>query len=227
MNRTTSIALAAILVVATVAVPLAAASVVSSGSVQDTAEAGNESIKPGEQFTAAVGVQNAEIEGDISDRAFGVRIATAETNETKAAVVAAEVEASENRLAELENRLEALNESHEAGELSDGRYRAEVAKTTAEMRAIERRAVTAEATAVELPDGVLADRGVDVDSIRALRDRAGELGGPDTAAIARSIAGNDVGQSMGDGRGSPRSGPGGDESRTGGNSTSDGSETDE
>ncbi|WP_226004615.1 hypothetical protein [Natrinema salinisoli] len=221
MNRTTSITLAVMLVVAMVAVPLAAASVASNGSAQDDTESGNESIKPGEQFAAAVGVQNAEVEGDVSERAFGVRIANAETNETKAAVVAEQYEESEARLAELEDRLEALNESREAGEISEGRYRAEVAKTTAEMRTIERQAATAETTAAGLPDDVLADRGVDVDSIRALRDRAGDLGGPDTAAIARSIAGNDVGQSMGDDRAAHGPGGGGNESRTDGNGTSD------
>lgn len=197
MNRTTSITLTAILVVATVAVPLAAASVASSGGVQDETETNeaNESIKPGERFAAAVGVQNAEIEGDVSERAFGVKIANAASNETKAAIVAEHHETADARLGELEDRLETVNESREAGDLSEGRYRAEVAKTVAEMRSIERRATTAETTAAELPPEALAAAGVDLESIRALRDRAGERGGPDTAAIARSIDGDDVGRS--------------------------------
>lgn len=224
MNRTTSITLVAILVVATVTVPLGAASIVSSGSGQDGtgADDGTESIEPGERFAAAVGVQNAEIQGDVSERAFGVRIANAETNETKATIVAEQVEASERRLAALEDRLEALNESREAGELSDGRYRAEVAKTVAEMRAVEKQAAAAERTATGLPDDVLADNGVDVESIRALRERAGELGGSDTAAIARSIAGEDVGRSIADDREPPGpndQAPRGDERASVGNET--------
>ena len=192
MNRTTSIALAVILVVATVAAPLAAASVASSGAQSDTdADDGTESIEPGERFAAAVGVQNAEIEGDVSERAFGVRLANAETDEAKAAVVAAQFNETERRLTELEDRLAELNESREAGELSEGRYRAEVAKTVAEMRSLERRADAAETAAADLPEAALADRGIDVESIRALRDRAGELGGPETAAIARSIVDDD------------------------------------
>ncbi|PCR92209.1 hypothetical protein [Natrinema ejinorense] len=199
MNRTTSITLTALLVVAMVAVPIAAASVVSSGAVQDDPEPddGAESIEPGEQLSAAVGVQNAELEGDVSERAFGIRIATAESNETKATVVAEQFAESERRLGTLEARLAELNESRTAGELSEGRYRAEVAKTVAEMRTIERQAALAERTAVELPDGAFADRGVDRESIRTLRERAGELGGPETAAVARSIAGDDVGRSVG------------------------------
>lgn len=194
MNRTTSIALAAILVVATVAVPLAAASVTSSGASgtqSDTDDDGTESIRPGEQFAATVGVQNAEIEGNVSERAFGVRIANADSNETKAAVIAAQFNETDRRLTELEDRLEQLNESREAGELSEGRYRAEVATTVAEMRSLERRADAAETAASGVPEETLADRGVDLESIRALRDRAGRLGGPETAAIARSIVDDD------------------------------------
>ncbi|PGF16151.1 hypothetical protein CP556_08490 [Natrinema sp. CBA1119] len=199
MNRTISITLAAVLVVAMVAVPLAAASVSSSanGQAASDSEAGNESIKPGEQFAAAVGVQNAEIEGDVSERAFGVRIANAETNESKAAVVAAQFDETDARLAELEGRLEDLNESREAGEISEGRYRAEVATTVVRMRTLERQAATAETTATGLPDAVLASHDIDVDSIRTLRDRAGDLGGPETAEIAHSIAGDDGERSLG------------------------------
>ncbi|MFC6768585.1 hypothetical protein [Natrinema soli] len=207
MNRTISITLAAVLVVAAIAVPLAAASISSSASGQATSdsEAGNESIKPGEQFAAAVGVQNAEIEGDVSERAFGVRIANAATNESKAAVVAAQFDETEARLAKLEGRLEDLNESREAGEISEGRYRAEVATTVVEMRTLERQAATAETTAAGLPEAVLTERGIDVESIQMLRDRAGDLGGPETAEIARSIAGDDGERSLGPDRdpGSP------------------------
>ncbi|WP_049901603.1 hypothetical protein [Natrinema sp. J7-1] len=202
MNRTTSITLAAILVVATVAVPLAAASVVSSGDAQAApdADADTESIKPGERFAAAVGVQNAELEGDVSERAFDARIANAESNRTKAAVVAAGVNETDARMTELEDRLPDLNESRDTGAISEGRYRAAVATIVAEMRSLERRAATAETAAAELPPEALAAHGIDEESIRTLRERAGDLGGPETAAIARSIAGDDVGNSAGNER---------------------------
>ncbi|OLZ42554.1 hypothetical protein A6E15_17005 [Natrinema saccharevitans] len=225
MNRPTSITLVAVILVAAVAVPLAAATVAPSGGAQDGTDggAGNDSIAPGEQFAAAVGVQNAELEGDVSERAFGVRFAGAETNETKAAVVATEVNESRQRLNELESRLATLNESRETGEISEGRYRAEVATTAAEMRSVERRAATAETAAAGVPDRALADNDVDAESIGQLRARAGDLGGPETAAIARSIAGNDVGRSIGTDRGpgGPVDAPG--EGRAGG--PGDGNET--
>ncbi len=220
MNRTTSITLAVLLVAAAVAVPLAAASVVSSGTAQaDTDAAGNDSIEPGAQFAAAVGVQNADVSGDLSERAFSVRIANAETNETKAAIVDNQLAAAGARLERLEARLESLNESRAAGEIDEGRYRAEVATVVARIGAVERQAVALERTAAGLPERALADRGVDLESIRSLRDRAGELGGPETAAIARSVAGDDVGRSVGSDRapGDPIAG----ENRRGGPDTSD------
>jgi len=208
MNRTTAITLTAILAVAMVAVPIAAAGVVSSGAVQDApdGDGGNESIKPGEQFSAAVGVQNVDINGDVSERAFGAKIANAETNETKAAAVDEGFTESQTRLEELETRLERLNESREAGDISEGRYRAEVATTVAELRTVERQLAVVETTAAELPAEVLDERSIDVESIRTVRDRASELGGPETASIARSIAGDDVGQSVGNDR-APRGPP--------------------
>ncbi|SIS10892.1 hypothetical protein [Natronorubrum thiooxidans] len=200
MNRTTSITLTAILVVATVAVPLAAASAVPSSSVQSESGAGNESIAPGERFAAAVGVQNAEINGDVSERTFEVRIANAASDEAKAAVVADQFDASEARQTALEDRLAGLNESRNTGELGEGRYQAEVAPIVAEMRTVERQAAAAETVAMELPEDALDDQDVDVEAIRALRDRAGERGGPETAAIARSITGDDIDRSTTDDR---------------------------
>ncbi|WP_254762608.1 hypothetical protein [Natrinema marinum] len=201
MNRTTTITLAALLVAAAVAVPLAAASVVSNGTAQSDADAaGNDSIEPGAQFAAAVGVQNADVGGELSERTYSVRIANAETNETKAAIVDDQLAATSARLERLEARLESLNESRAAGELGEDRYRAEVATTVARIGAVERQAAALERTAAELPERALADRGVDLESIRSLRDRAGGLGGPETAAIARSVAGDDVGRSFGSDR---------------------------
>ncbi|USZ70957.1 hypothetical protein [Natronosalvus halobius] len=194
MNRRTSMALTIALLVVAIAVPLAATSVVPNGAVQEGADTENGSIAPGEQLSAAVGVQDADLEGDVSERAFGLELANAESDEAKAAIIAERHGEDEERLDELEGRLEVLNESREAGEISEGRYRAEVAKVVAEMGSVERRAAIGANAAGELPTDVLSAQGVDVDEIRTLQERAGERGGPDVAATARSIAGAGVGQ---------------------------------
>ncbi|AEH35768.1 hypothetical protein [Halopiger xanaduensis] len=199
-NRLTTITLATILVVAILAAPLGgAAAIPASSGVQETDADGsaNESIQPGAQFAGVVGVQQAEINGSVSERAYAAELATAENNESKAAIIDERIATTETRLATLERRLATLNESREAGELNDGRYRAAVAKTVAEIRSLERELETVESAAADVPDRVLAEQGVDRDAIRTLRERASELDGPETAAAARSIAGDGAGRAFG------------------------------
>ena len=229
MNRRTSLALVAVLVVAAIAAPLGAAAAVSTPSSADgqsetgtdsdpaAAADGNDSIAPGERLAGVVGTQQAEIDAEVSERAYGLRIANARTDAAKAAVVAEQFEESERRLEALEERLEKLNESRETGEISEGRYRAEVATTVAEMRVLERQVSVATETAIELPDTVRADHGIGQEAIEELRDRTGARGGPEAAAIARSVAGDD--RDPGPPFGDDRNGDGSD----GG----DGDETDE
>ncbi|RKD94016.1 hypothetical protein [Halopiger aswanensis] len=198
-NRLTTITLATILVVAILAAPLggATATPASSGTQETATDGSGESIQPGAQFAGVVGVQQAEINGSMSERAYAAELAAAESNASKAAIIDERLAKTETRLTKLEQRLTALNESREAGELNDGRYRAEVAKTVAEIRSLERELAAVETSAADVPDGVLADRGVDRDAIRTLRERASELDGPETAAVARSIAGDGAGQAFG------------------------------
>lgn len=227
MTRTTPVVLVAVLLVAAAVAPLGAASAIGTAGSQADFGTDAESIAPGERLAGVVGVQNAEVQGDVSERAFSARVANASDDDAKAAVVEDEFAESEARIAELEDRLVELNESREAGELAEGRYRAEVATAVAEIRAIERRAEAMETAADGLPASTLDDRGVDVDSIQTLRNRASDLGGPETAEIARSIAGDDVGGPVGPDRepgrpvgvGNDRDGGTGTDGATGGPGT--------
>jgi len=199
MNRTISITLAAVLVVAMVAVPSLqrASPQARTDRRQATPKQETSRSNPVNSSQPPSASRTPKSRATFSERAFGVRIANAETNESKAAVVAAQFDETDARLTELEGRLEDLNESREAGNISEGRYRAEVATTVVRMRTLERQAATAETTATGLPEAVLTEHDIDVDSIRTLRDRAGDLGGPETAEIARSIAGDDGERSLG------------------------------
>lgn len=198
MRRSTSIALALAAAVALAAVPFAAAGGFAAGGVQgdETAadgDASDDAVRPGERLAGVVGVQGAELDGEVAERAHGVAVANADTDEERAAVVADRVETADARLDELEERLDELEAAREAGEISEGRYRAEVATVEAETRAVERQTAAAAATAEDLPADALRERGVDDASIREVRERASGLGGPETAEIGRSIAGDDVG----------------------------------
>ncbi|WP_415379314.1 hypothetical protein [Halosimplex sp. TS25] len=197
---------AALLVVlgAVGAVPVAALTDAGVGPQQTAADgaepnetAANESLAPGERFAGVVGVEQAEISGEVEARAFGQRVAAARSNASAAGVVAAEVDDLDERLAELDARMDELERAHENGTLSEGQYRARLAKLHAEQRALQRQINQTESVARELPAAALEAKGVNATAMATLRSQAGELSGPEVAAIARSIAGKNAGKGMG------------------------------
>lgn len=195
MNRRTTITIAVALLVALAAIPLGMGGVLASDHGQAD-EDDTESVAPGERLSGVVGVQDAELQGELSDRTYGIKLANAESPEERADVVDEQFDDVEDRLADLEQRLDDLEDAREDGEISEGQYRAEVATIAAEKATAERTAESAQATAGELPDEVLEDREIDLESIDELRERADELGGEAVAEIAQSIAGDAVGQSL-------------------------------
>ncbi len=178
------------------AVPVAALAGSEAGA-QQVATDGNESVAPGEQFAGVVGVQQAEVSSEVDARAFGQRVAAAGSNRSSAGVVAAEVGDLDERLADLESQLSELERAHENGTVSEGQYRARLAKLHAEQRAIERRLNQTEQVARRLPSEALEAKGVNATAIDRLRTKAGEMTGPEVAAVARSIAGKNAGKGMG------------------------------
>ncbi|MFC7172556.1 hypothetical protein ACFQL0_02585 [Haloplanus litoreus] len=87
-----------------------------NGTTTSTSDAGaNESVAPGQQLAGVVGVQGAEIESEIGERSFSTRVSRAESNTSKAAVVATEVNQARDRLASLRERQERLREAYQSG----------------------------------------------------------------------------------------------------------------
>ena len=154
-------------------------------------------ISPGAKLAGVVAVQRTEIDSEVDSRAFGQRVAAAATNESKAAVIATNVNDSRERIETLRDRLAELERARESGEISEGRYRAQTAQVTAEINAVERRLGQANESASSLPAPVREANGINASNIERLRTDARNLSGPETAAIAREIAGNNPGQGMG------------------------------
>lgn len=190
------------------AIGIAGASL-ATGSAHQT-DVANET-QPGERLAGVVSVQQAELGGELSERQFGLQFAAASDNETRAAVVAAQANETDRRLAALEDRLETLVDRRDAGEISQGRYAAETARIDAERRSLARLANYTQRTAAELPSDVRTQRGLNATTLQALSERAAELGGEEIRDIARSIAGPRVGQSIAEqrGQGPPTGIPGG------------------
>jgi len=216
MQRTTTAVLVALLVIGTLAaVPVAMAQ--QSETEQTAQSAGNDTVAPGEQLTGVIGVGEAEIDGEVESRAYGIRVADANSSDAKAAVVADQLNRTEQRLAELEDRKAKLQAARENGSISEGQYRARIATLHAESQSVSRLANQTNETAGELPAETLEANGVNVTAIRSLQDRSANLSGPETAAIAQSIAGENArqtarpeeanGSDAADRSGSDRAGP--------------------
>ncbi|RQG98587.1 hypothetical protein [Natrarchaeobius oligotrophus] len=200
MKRLGTILMAIVLVAALAAVPLGAATALADDSDDNSNDNAdgieNNTVKPGEQLTGVVGVQDAEIDGEVSDRTFGIKIANAQSDEAKADIVGDRLDEIEERLDEHEAEFEEVEKARENGEISEGEYRAEIAKVTAENANTERAAEQAGETAGELPEDVLEERGINVEAIQELQEQANELGGPETTELAQSIAGENVGNGV-------------------------------
>lgn len=155
------------------------------------------SVSPGQQLAGVVAVGEAELEGDVEERAYGIRVAQAASDDAKAEVVNRTLANVSERMNEIEERKDELEAARANGSMSEGEYRARMASVHAQTRSAERLANESNDTAAGLPEDVLRANGVNVTAIRTLQDRASELSGPEVAAIARSIAGNGVGAPMG------------------------------
>lgn len=183
MHQLKTVTIAIVLVVAMIgAAPLASASEPNRTDEQE--------ITPGEQLVGVVGVQEAELDGELDERTFGVRMANATSDDAKADVAAEQLGDVEARLDELEQRKAAVEERRANGEMTEGQHAAEMTRIAAETQTAERLTNASEEEASDLPAELLEERGVNAEAIVTLQDRANELSGPETATVARSIAGD-------------------------------------
>lgn len=184
-------------------------SVVSAGSIAVAqAPSDTDVVLPGERLSGTIEAENAEYAGELTERSFSIQLASAETNETKAAIVADRIGSVESQLETLEERKAELEAARDAGEISEGRYRAELARLAAERSNAERVVNRSARTAEQLPPGLREDHDLRPDHVEQLRERARGLGGPEMDDAAREIAGPDVGERPSTGPPADRGQPG-------------------
>jgi hypothetical protein len=197
MRRHTQLGLTLVVTVAMLlAVPSALAGGPGAVTAQDDTEEDEEEISPGERLSGVVAAQQAELDGEMDERTFGVQVANARTDNETADVVGEKLKEVEQRIDELDQRLEELEAEREAGNITQGQYAAKAAATEAERASLERVVDKANETASGLPAEKLAEKGINVSAIQTLKNRASNMSGPEVAAVARSIAGNTVGQGI-------------------------------
>jgi uncharacterized protein (DUF2164 family) len=201
MTRIAALLLTAVLVVGSVSALPAAASAAtttlpsSSTALQTDTNATN--VTPGQRLAGIVGAGQAEFEGEITSRAYGLQYASASSNASKAQVVQERLTDVRDRLQTLEQRKAVLDEARANGSMSEGEYRARMTALAARGQQLEQLVNESEDRARGLPEDVLASKGLNVTAIRTLQAQAANLTGPEVAEIARSVAGPEVGQSVG------------------------------
>jgi len=160
----------------------------------------NATIAPGERLSGVIGVQNAEFEGELESRTFGIKVAKAASADAKAEVVATQLNQSQERLEELNQTLTELRQARENGSISQGQYAARVAEARTKLNNVQTMANETLNASQGLPEDVLRRNGVNVTAIETLKQKASQLSGPEVAKIAQTIAGPDSGSTPGDTR---------------------------
>jgi hypothetical protein len=172
---------------------------VTGNAVDDTPATGTTTrtatVKPGAQFVGVIGAHGANHTGAIEEAAIDARLAGANSAEARAAVVADVLAESQNRTDSLAERKVGLARARANGTMNESEYRTRLAVVDAELRTVERVAVTLEDVADGLLTTGLIDVDIDLESIVNLKTRAIDLQGPELGQIAPSFdrsAGNDT-----------------------------------
>jgi hypothetical protein len=173
-----------------------------------TANGTDNETPPGSMLTGVVGVQKAEIEGEVQSRSFEIALNRSDDNASKAAIIAGEIADLESRLETLEERKDALDRARENNSIAEGEYRARIAEVSARISTVQRLANQTADASQGVPADMLNERGVNASTISEIRNRARNLSGPEVARIARGIAGPGVGMGLGRGPPANRTNPG-------------------
>lgn len=200
-----TVLLVAALVVVGFAAPTAVASPATTSSDADASPAvqaadGNETDNgsaPGAKLASVVNVQGAEMKGAVAERAFGEQLAAANSSATTAAVLANQTGDLEERVEELRERKQRLQDQRANDDISVGRYRAEMARVATELSTATRLLDRTANEARSLPSAALDTAGVDPADLEQLRQAAGNLSGPEVAEIARGLGGPPVNVTIG------------------------------
>ena len=160
----------------------------------DTATSTNETtVSPGAHLSGMVGVQQVELDGEVEHRSFERAFRASASNDTRARLVARNGETLETRLSDLQEAKNGLEAAVENGSIAQGQYRAQVAVLSARIATLERRLNQTVEAGQSIPPADRKQHGVNVTRLGHLQHAAGNLTGPEIAAIARTIAGPNPG----------------------------------
>jgi hypothetical protein len=149
---------------------------------------------PGLGFTGIVGAQEAEVREAYDSRSFEERLAGASDDESRAAVIATELEQLHTRLDTLEAQRADLEASDDDDD--DREYRARATGFVAQSLILEQRLDRVEVATETLSPSVREEFDLTDQTFNGLRDRVTSLTTPAMIDIARGVAGDDVGNDL-------------------------------
>jgi len=149
----------------------------------------SEAVAPGARLSGVVGVQGAELESEVEERAFSYALNKSRTNESRASLIENETAKIEQRLQALESKLDQLEAARENDTIGESAYQAQVTTVSARINSLERKINQTASAGAGLPAHVKAKHNFNETRFARLHAAAGNLTGPEVAAIARDIAG--------------------------------------
>ncbi|WP_440989212.1 hypothetical protein [Haloarchaeobius baliensis] len=223
MKRTLTVALALLLVLA----PVVALGHVDTGGASASPASPQDptaNVSPGSQLASVVSAGQAEVDAAYEQRRLAVRLAQADDDPSRAAILAETRDSLVDRLAELQDDVDEIDDD----EVDDGEYTARLAGIVANARAVQQEARRAGALANRLPNDLRSEYGIGNGTFAGIREQAAALVDADTEAYVTGVVGEDVGEEFedeadddedGEADGNETDGDGGDSDGTDGDGT--------
>lgn len=158
-------------------------------TTQPTTTANETNVSPGAHLSGMVGVQQVELDGEVDRRSFDRAFQARGSNESRARLIARNADSLEERLNELQVAREQLEAAVANDSISQGQYQSRAATLSARIGVLERQINQTSEAGRTIPPAVREQHGVNVTRLGHLQRAAGNLTGPEMAAIARTIAG--------------------------------------
>lgn len=146
---------------------------------------------PGSGFSGIVGAQEAEVRNEYEDRSFAARLAGASSNESRAAVMRVEAESIAARLDTLAARGDELRAVDD-----DREYRTRVTGFVAQTLVLEQRIDRLQQATATLQPSTRAAFDLTDQRLQSFQERVDALVTPEMVALARGVAGDDVGDDL-------------------------------
>ncbi len=143
----------------------------------------------GNDYGSIVGAQEAELRGAYQSRSFESRLSTATSNESRAAIVAAETD-------RIEATLDALETQRAGSTAIDDANRTEITSFVAQSHVLERRFERVNRSVESLSAAVRSSNNLSEERFDALRERIESLTTPEMVELATNVAGSDVGDEL-------------------------------